>query len=191
MDEAYFGGRESNMHKSKKSKTDQEERARKATVFGMLEEKGKVVVQSVQWMTKANAETLLLTHVDKNAILVTDAYKMYRRIGAKHFKQHVSVNHFKGEYIKDGFHTNGVENFWSQLKRSVYGIYHQVSVKHLQRYCDEMTFRFNNRKIKDADRFTNALQNCQGRLTYKHLVNNSLTLTNEGKKIEGISNQED
>jgi transposase-like protein len=190
MDEGFFGGHEANMHKDKKSKTKAQMNQRKTPVFGIIEEGGKVVVQASKWMNKRNAEKLLLTHVDKDATLVTDAFKMYKIIGAKHFKKHVSVNHLKGEFKVDGFHTNGIENFWSQLKRSVYGIYHQVSSKHLQRYCDEMAYRFNSRKIKDADRFTIALQNCQGRLNYHTLINNSLTLDSYGKEIKEIGNQE-
>jgi hypothetical protein len=190
MDEAFFGGTESNMHKDKKSKTKAQMNQRKTPVFGIIEEGGKVVVQATKWMSKRNAETLLLTHVDKEATLVTDAFKMYKIIGAKHFKKHVSVNHLQGEFKVDGYHTNGIENFWSQMKRSVYGIYHQVSSKHLQRYCDEMAYRFNSRKIKDSERFTIALQNCQGRLKYNTLLNNSLTLNSYGKEIKEIGNQE-
>jgi len=191
MDEAFFGGSERNMHKDKKSKTNAQKNQRKTPVFGIIEEGGKVVVQTTKWMNKRHAENLLLTHVDKDATLVTDAFQMYKIIGARHFKKHVAVNHLEGQFKVEGYHTNGIENFWSQLKRSVYGIYHQVSSKHLQRYCDEMAYRFNSRKIKDADRFTIALQNCNGRLRYEHLINNSLTLGRYGKEIKETGNQED
>jgi hypothetical protein len=63
-----------------------------------------------------------------------------------------------------------VENFWSVMKRGVYGIYHQISYKHMQRYCDEFSYRYNSRKVKDAERFTVSLQNIERRLTYKTLV---------------------
>jgi len=190
MDEAFFGGKAINMHKDKKCNTRAEEAQRKTPVFGIIEQGGKVVVQASKWMNKRNAESLMLKHIDKNATLVTDAFKMYKIIGAKHFKKHVSVNHLEGQFKVDGYHTNGIENFWSQLKRSVYGIYHQISSKHLQRYCDEMAYRLNSRQIRDNERFTIAIQNCQGRLRYVHLINNSPTLGNNGKKIKEIGNQE-
>lgn len=190
MDEAFFGGKAANRHTDKKSKTRAEEAQRKTPVFGIIEEGGKVVVQASKWLNKRHAEKLMLTHIDKEATLVTDAFTMYKIIGAKHFKKHVAVNHLEGQFKVDGFHTNSIENFWSQLKRSVYGTYHQVSSKHLQRYCDEMAYRFNSRKIRDNERFTIALRNCQGRLRYDHLINNSLTLDGHGK-IKEIGNQED
>jgi len=80
------------------------------------------------------------------------------------------VNHSQDEYVKDGFHTNSIEGFWSLLKRGIYGIYHQVSEKHLQRYCDEFAARYNTRKIADNERFQNAVQNSEGRLKYNQLI---------------------
>ena len=186
MDEAYFGGREGNKHASKRIRAAKGERKHigdaKTPVFGILETGGNIVVQSALWASRTNAEILLKKHVESNATVVTDAHTMYSRIGATYFEKYITVNHSKGEYKVGDYHTNGIENFWSQLKRSVYGIYHQVSSKHLQRYCDEMAYRFNSRKIKDADRFTIAIKTCQGRLRYGTLINNSLTLDNGTKE---------
>ena len=83
---------------------------------------------------------------------------------------HVVVDHSKGEYVKGGFHTNGIENFWSLLKRGIIGIFHQVSPWHLQRYCDEFAFRFNSRKIADNERFDLSLENSDGMLKYNQLI---------------------
>ena len=83
---------------------------------------------------------------------------------------HESVNHSKSEYRKGIAYTNSVEGFFSCLKRSIYGIYHSVSPKHLQRYCNETSYRYNYRKIKDANRFRMTLQNVEGRLKYKDLI---------------------
>ncbi len=66
--------------------------------------------------------------------------------------------------------TNGVENFWSVMKRGVYGIYHQISYKHLQRYCNEYSYRYNSRDIKDSQRFVNSLKQIEGRLDWKTIV---------------------
>jgi transposase-like protein len=81
-----------------------------------------------------------------------------------------TVNHWLREWVRGDVHVNHVENFWGVMKRGIYGIYHQVSVKHLQAYCNEFSFRYNSRKIKDGERFTNHLRNLDGRLTYKQLV---------------------
>jgi hypothetical protein len=76
-----------------------------------------------------------------------------------------------GEFVKVGtIHTNTIEGFWAVLKRGIYGIYHQVSHKHLQRYCDEFAARYSTREVKDHERFINALKNSEGRLTYNQLI---------------------
>lgn len=81
------------------------------------------------------------------------------------------VNHSIQQY-RDGIaYTNTVEGFFACLKRSIFGIYHQVSPKHLQRYCHETAYRYNTRKITDKERFTQTMQNVEGRLTYKSLIN--------------------
>jgi hypothetical protein len=69
-------------------------------------------------------------------------------------------------------HTNTIEGFWSLLKRQIDGIHHSVSPKHLQRYCNEASFRYNNKKSLQDERFANALANCTGRLTYSELTKN-------------------
>jgi hypothetical protein len=78
-------------------------------------------------------------------------------------------NEFKNEV---GFHTNGIEGFWSLLKRGIYGIYHQTSVKHLNKYCDEFAFRYNTRDISESERFSISLLKAEKRLTYKQLIKN-------------------
>lgn len=102
--------------------------------------------------------------------MVTDSFIIYAYLAKEGQYKHVSVNHSKGEYVKDGFHTNGIENFWSLLKRGIIGIYHQVSPEHLQRYCDEFAARYNTRKIKDYERFEQFVQNSEGRLKYNDLI---------------------
>src|SRR5438552_7453445 len=95
---------------------------------------------------------------------------MLYRSGFERYR-HLSVWHSGKEWVRGkDIHTNNVEAFWSVMKRGVYGIYHQISYKHLQRYCDEFSYRYNNRKMKDADRFTLTLQGLQGRLSYNKLV---------------------
>ena len=102
--------------------------------------------------------------------MVTDEAPGYKGI-VKHGYTHESVNHSIGEYVNGGkFHTNGIENFWSQFQRGVIGIYHHVSVKHLDRYCDEFAYRQNNRKTADVERLFGALAKAEGRLTWNDLT---------------------
>ena len=168
-DETYFGGSEENKHKDKRAADKKEISANKTPVVGLLETGGKVVTQVMPWVTKKGVAELIDTKLDKNAKLITDASALYYQVGKGY--NHTAINHLAGEFILNGYHTNGIENYWSVLKRGIYGIYHQVSPKHLQAYCDEFSFRFNSRKMKDYERFKISMQKISGRLTYKTLVN--------------------
>ncbi len=84
--------------------------------------------------------------------------------------RHEILTHKTGQFVSNGFHTNSVEGFWSLLKRGVYGIYHSTSVKHLSKYCDEFSYRYNTRGITDGDRFSMSLVNSGTRLTYQELI---------------------
>ena len=102
-------------------------------------------------------------------MLVTDGFGAYNGL-KNEFKDHIIVNHEQDEWVKGEFHTNTIEGFWSLLKRGVYGIYHSVSPKHLNRYSDEFSFRYNTRKMKDGERFKHTFSLVEGRLTYKELI---------------------
>ena len=119
-------------------------------------------------------KAFILTNIAKGATMVTDEAPAYKGIAKQGYK-HETVNHKSGEYYRAGFHTNGIENFWSQFKRGIIGIYHQVSVKHIDRYCDEFAYRQNNRKVADPERVFNALANSAGRLKYADLIANTNT----------------
>lgn len=90
--------------------------------------------------------------VGREAILVTDGFGAYKDLN-KEYAQHEVVNHSGDEYVRGIYHTNGIEGFWSLLKRGIIGIYHSVSPKHLHRYCDEFSYRYNSREIKDIERY--------------------------------------
>lgn len=105
--------------------------------------------------------------VENGSIVVTDEWLGYKNL-SKDFN-HVVINHRENEYVRGGFTTNNVENFWSLLKRGIYGIYHQVSPKHLNKYCDEFAFRFNARNTSTNDKFDFSLIN-SSKLTYKELI---------------------
>ncbi len=85
------------------------------------------------------------------------------------------VNHGQEEYVRGAFHTNTIEGYWSFLKRGIYGIYHHVSAKHLQRYCDEFSYRYNTRDIGDNERFVLSFRTSERRLTYNKLVGKKIT----------------
>jgi hypothetical protein len=106
--------------------------------------------------------------VDKeNTDLVTDELNTYKLLG-KPFKSHETVNHSKKEYSRGHVHVNNAESFFALLKRGVHGTFHRVSKEHLQRYCDEFAFRWNHRKVTDAERTESALRQAPGcRLLYR------------------------
>lgn len=83
---------------------------------------------------------------------------------------HIKVNHSLGEYRNGVAYTNTIEGFWSLLKRGIIGIYHFVSRKHLERYLDEFSQRYNTRNISEVERFDNFLSQCNGRLKYNQLI---------------------
>ena len=82
---------------------------------------------------------------------------------------HAIVKHGEGIYVVGGAHTNTIEGFWSLLKRGIVGIYHQVSVKHLDKYIDEFEFRYNSRTLTEGERFASMLSLTEKRLTYNEL----------------------
>jgi len=99
---------------------------------------------------------------------MTDALASYRHLSDDY--KHEFVNHTT-EYVRGNVHTNGIENFWSLLKRSLRGTYVSVDPAHLLAYCDEQAFRFNERKLTDTERFRSVTGSVVGkRLTYKDLT---------------------
>ena len=167
IDETYFGGKNKNKHQSKRlSGTGT---ANKQAVFGMIERKGNVKAFPVK---KTDGETLvpiIIENVAKGTNIMTDEHGAYYYLGNNDYKHEV-VNHTQGQYVKGHIHTQNIENFWSLLKRGIYGIYHQVSPKHLHRYCNEYAFRFNSRVIENNQRFEYTFTKINGRLDYKTLI---------------------
>lgn len=177
-DETYCGGKELNKQKSKRqSKVKGKYTNTKTPVIGIVEDGGNVVLKVVPWVTKRTISKLFEVHITKGSTMVTDSYGLYNHLGKSEFYKHEVVNHRKEEYVnKDGFSTNRIEGCFSILKRGIYGIYHSVSPKHLQRYCNEFSSRYNSRKVTDDVRFDKALENCAGRLKYNDLKNTDYSM---------------
>lgn len=125
---------------------------------------------------KHQLEAVIGQHVEAGASLYTDALRSYDRMGQKGYV-HAVIDHAES-YVDGAVHTNGLENFWSLLKRALKGTYVSVEPFHLFRYLDEQAFRFNNRKMTDAVRFAFALKGILNkRLTYSALTGSELPQT--------------
>ena len=103
------------------------------------------------------------------AVIYTDEHGGYSTLSKKGYS-HETVNHSKGKYVIGDIHTNTIEGFWSQMKRGIYGVYHHVSVKHLNSYCNKFSYKWNTRKMNDQDRFNGVLKHTNYRLRWNDLV---------------------
>ncbi len=173
-DETFIGGKSRNMHVDKRERRITGTGGKdKTPVMGMLERGGKVHTVVVPSRRKATLQTEVKKHVEAGSALYTDALLSYEGLAGEY--AHQVVDHAV-EYVNGKVHTNGLENFWSLLKRGISGTYVSVETFHLFRYLDEQTFRYNNRATKDnpmndANRFTLALtQIVDKRLTYQRLT---------------------
>jgi transposase-like protein len=172
-DETYIGGKARNMHVEKRAKKITGTGGKdKTAVMGILERGGKVRTKVVDNTKKKTLQSEIREHVLAGSALFTDALKSYE--GLDEF-QHEVVDHAV-EYVRGEVHTNGLENFWSLVKRGLNGTYVSVEPFHLFRYLDEQAFRYNNRKgMDDKDRFVNVMRNASGRrLTWKQLTGKEL-----------------
>ncbi len=150
-DEAYIGGKPHNMHASRRAKLPKVKGknlyANKTMVLGAIERGGNVRLQ----VSRESYPSREVLHAfikarlaDETAMVCTDTMTQYRLVADENTK-HEMVSHVQKEWVRGVVHTNTLENVWSLFKRSIVGSYHQVSVKHLDRYLDEFEFRFNNR----------------------------------------------
>lgn len=169
VDESFIGGKARNMHVSERKRRITGTGTKdKTAVMGILERGGKVRTVVVPNRRKGTLQAEVKKHVEAGAALYSDALKSYEGLATEY--AHQVIDHAVA-YVDGRVHTNGLENFWSLLKRGVSGTYVSVEPFHLFRYLDEQAFRFNNRKAADADRFNMALLGILGkRLTYTELT---------------------
>jgi len=168
-DETYIGGKARNMHKSKrKEKIQGRGSSGKVAVMGLLERHGKVKTKIVPDTTSRTLQVEVRENVEPGSEVHTDALRSYRGLDSEYV--HNVVDHAE-RYVDGHVHTNGLENFWSLLKRGIKGTYVSVEPYHLFRYLDEQAFRFNEREYEDGDRFQKAIGSVSGRrLTYDELT---------------------
>ena len=175
-DETFMGGKEANKHKSKRTKDTQgRSTATKTPVLGVMERGGEVRARKAVDTSGKSIQPFIIANVAFGAELKTDEWLGYNRLAGIY--QHKRVNHGANEYVIGDTHTNTVEGFWSQLKRSVYGCYHSISAKHLQQYVDESVFRYNTRKHSESGRFDYFLAMANNHITYKQLIQSHDTNT--------------
>jgi transposase-like protein len=166
VDETFIGGKAKNKHLSQRTQKE-----RKTIVMGMLNRETRQIRAKV--IPDVKRETLqaeILQHVGFNAHVYTDGWVGYDKLSEYKNFTHKTVNHIN-EYVNGRVHTQGIENFWSLLKRGLNGTYVAVEPFHMDSYVDEQVFRYNTRKQTDAKRFEKVLSQVAGkRLTYNDLT---------------------
>jgi transposase-like protein len=174
VDETFIGGKARNMHLDKRERRITGTGGKdKTIVFGALERGGKVRTAVITDRKRTALQTEVRNHVEAGSALYSDALKSYDGLAQEY--AHKVIDHAE-KYVDGQVHTNGLENFWSLLKRGIAGSYVSVEPFHLFRYLDEQVFRYNNRgtrehKITDADRFSMAVSKLFGkRLTFAELT---------------------
>ena len=142
-DETYIGGKGRNMHRNKRKFQGRGTNG-KIPVIGVLERGGNIRARMVRESNFTNIMPNILENVSVGSTVCTDEYRCYSKLSDFGFN-HEKVGHAIGEYVRGGAHTNSIEGFWSQLKRSINGTFHHVSRQHLQKYVDEFVYRYNLR----------------------------------------------
>lgn len=140
----------------------------KVAFFGLLERHGEIRATVIPSTKRKPLHDEIKKHVEHGSNVYSDALRLYRGLEDNYI--HNVINHAE-KYVDGEIHTNGVENFWSLLKRTIRGTYVAIEPFHLFRYLDEQSFRFNNRKVDDSDRFIKVAQNITDkRVTYRELT---------------------
>ncbi len=165
-DETFWGN-----SRSKKIKKPRQGYMHKEKIFSLVERDGNVRSFHVNHVSGATLKPILMEQVDKATRIYTDEFGAYKDIEL-HFADHQVVRHSRDEYVRGEIHTNTIEGFFSILKRGLVGTFHHVDARHLFRYVGEFDFRYNHRKLTDAERTIMALRGVTGkRLLYRESVN--------------------
>lgn len=180
VDETYIGGKARNMHVAKRDAKMGKVSSRrkgmvgKVAVMGLLERHtGRFDYRMIQDNRLMTLDATVRRAVASGSNLYTDALGSYRNLNDEYI--HKVIDHAE-KYVEGEVHTNGLENFWSLLKRAIHGTYVSIEPFHLFRYLDEQAFRFNNREMSDGQRFAKVAGSVIGkRLTYAELTGKGAT----------------
>lgn len=171
VDETYIGGKP-----RKGGNREPHKRGRgtkKAPVMAMVEREGNVVSKPIKNVTAKTLKSAIREAVDKESKIMTDEWGSYEGIGREFKGGHETVKHGSGQYVRGDVSTNTAESFFALLKRGVYGTFHHISKRHLHRYCNEFSFRWDNRKVSDGERAEEAVKGSEGKsLLLKDLIGN-------------------
>ena len=180
VDESFFGGERKNMSLSKRKAMNKSRGpVGKTAVVGMKDrDTGEVRAEVIQRVDRATLHGFVREHTEEGATVYTDDAAAYR--GMTGF-DHESVNHTVSEYVRDQAHTNGIESFWSMLKRAHDGTFHKISPKHLQRYVSEFAGKHNIRDSGTLAQMRDTVARFVGRrLLYRDLIADN-GLSNAGR----------
>ncbi len=172
VDETYIGGKPRKENKGQsenpKPKSKRGRGTSKVPVLALVERNGNAVSMPMERLSAKNLHGAIKEVVHKDSCIMTDEWTGYRGIGNEFSGGHKVVGHNAKEFVRDDVSTNTVESYFALLKRGIHGAFHHVSKIHLQRYCDEFSFRWNHRKINDGERTAEAIKGSDGkRLMYK------------------------
>ncbi|MES0059523.1 IS1595 family transposase [Mesorhizobium sp. M0025] len=167
-DTTYVGGKEKNKHAADR-KGGTQGGAGKEIVLGIIERDGELRTKHVPNSTARVIQGEVRGNVAPGSAVMTDEDRAYIGLSGTYF--HHTVNHSQGEYVRhQTIHTNSIEAVWALLKRQIVGIHHWVSPKHLNKYVDEMTWRYNRREMTVGPRMNDLFTCVEGRLRYKELI---------------------
>lgn len=182
VDETFIGGKARFMHRERRERIKGQARRAsvigKTVVMGLLERHGpdghsRIRAKVLPNTSRRVFRSIVRRNIEAGADVFTDAHPSYALLRDTY--AHQVIDHAES-YVRDQVHTNGLENFWSLLKRAIKGTYISIEPFHLFRYLDEQSFRYNTRKAVDADRFCRVARSIIGkRLTYNGLIGMTTT----------------
>jgi len=173
-DEVFFNPKPSNMHSKRRIRYEQDGKPNRIVIAGALEREGQIRVSKVEKASYKHLVPFLIKNVQPGTQVMTDEHTAYDKLNRIY--THNTVNHIKKQYVRTDqktgtrITTNAIENFWSVLKRGVYGTYHQISGKHCENYLQEFAFRFNTREFSEAQRFDKLISLSNYRIDYATLT---------------------